>query len=123
MSKNVGHKWQPGESGNPAGRPVKNRALTEILTKAGARTIDAQGKRIARKRWMAEKVWEAVTMGRVVMPDGEVLVLGAAQWTDMVKWLYVQIDGPAKQDLDITSEDQPIRFVIVQAPSGESVGE
>jgi len=28
---NKGHKWQPGESGNPAGRPPKGGSLTELM--------------------------------------------------------------------------------------------
>jgi hypothetical protein len=29
--KNIGHRWQPGESGNPNGRPPKGHSITETI--------------------------------------------------------------------------------------------
>jgi len=31
QEKNIGHRWQPGESGNPAGRPKKGHSITEVI--------------------------------------------------------------------------------------------
>ena len=31
QEKNIGHRWQPGESGNPNGRPKKGHSITETI--------------------------------------------------------------------------------------------
>lgn len=101
--------WQPGHSGNPAGRPPKSRALTAILEAAGNVTVDADGKRTARKRVTATLLWELATTGRATFPDGTVLQADPADWLNAVKWLYQHIDGPPKAELDVTSNGETIK--------------
>jgi hypothetical protein len=94
--------WPKGVSGNPNGRPKKERALTAILERAGSASLEIDGKRIAGKRWVAEKAWEVMKFGRVTLPDGRVLQVGSVgEWLDVVKWAYAQIDGPVQPEIPV----------------------
>lgn len=111
-----GHtEWKPGQSGNPNGRPLKNRALTEILERAGNITIPVQGttKKSARKRLVAESIWELVSTGKATLPDGSTLSLEPGDWLGLVKWIYAHIDGPPKSEMDLTSGGDKIVVTLV----------
>lgn len=95
--------WKPGQSGNPKGRPPKARAMTALLERAGAKTVEMpDGKRIAGRRFVASAMWEMATTGQVTMPDGQVWKVTPAEWFDAVKWIYAQVDGPPKQALELS---------------------
>ncbi len=105
--------FQPGSSGNPNGRPKKSQSWTEILEKAGSATIeDADGKRVARKRLIAELAMQALTTGQVKFPDGHTVKADKfTDWTSIVEWIYNRIDGPAKQAIELSGpEGQPLQF-------------
>lgn len=94
--------WQPGQSGNPTGRPKKNRALTEILERAGSKTVALGDKNISGKRLIAMLLWQLATTGKCQLPDGEeIKVIGFDDWFAIVKYIYAQIDGPPKQDIGL----------------------
>jgi len=95
-------QWEKGQSGNPSGRPKKMRALTEILERAGGKTVQHGDRRLARRRLIAEMAWEAATTGVVTFPDGKRLEVGANDWFDVLKWIYQHIDGPAKTQMELT---------------------
>lgn len=42
------------------------------------------------------------------MPDGGMIVVSPRDWLDVVKFIYTQIDGPVKQELDVTSNGNTI---------------
>ena len=101
--------FKKGQSGNPNGRPPKNRALTDLLEKAGNVVIDtADGKRSARKRIAAGIAWELITEGKTKLPNGETLKLSPQDWIGLYKWIYQHIDGPPKAGLDITSDGEKV---------------
>jgi len=95
--------WAKGQSGNPKGRPPKSRAMTALLERAGAKTVElSDGKRIAGRRFVALAMWELATTGQVTMPDGKVWTITPAEWFDAVKWIYAQVDGAPKQSIDLS---------------------
>lgn len=102
-----GGSFKPGQSGNPNGRPQKNRAWTEILERAGNATEQVKDKRLARKRLIADLVMQAAATGRITFPNERELVAEFKEWADFVKWIYTHIDGPARLD-EIGTEDTPL---------------
>ncbi len=64
-----------GVTNNPKGRPPKNRALTEILEKAGAASLEINGSKVSGKRllaiWLGDSfpgaVWVAPAAGLILI--------------------------------------------------------
>jgi len=95
--------WKPGQSGNPRGGPGKSRALTTILEKAGSTTVECpDGKRRARKRILADLVWQLVTTGQITL-DEQTHQVGS-----VIEWIYSHVDGPPPKALDVTSDGQAV---------------
>ena len=102
-----------GQSGNPVGRPKKDRALTAMLEVAGARTIETDEGRLAQRKVAIGNIWKAATHGRVEFPDGRALQLFSKDYVELVKFLFSHIDGPPKQQVDHGSDpDRPMRIVV-----------
>jgi len=101
--------FKKGQSGNPKGSPGKGRALTAILETEGSRMIDlSDGTRVARKRLMAILLWDAVENGEIKLPGGKVMMVAPDDWLAIIQFLYKHIDGPPKQELDVTSAGEKI---------------
>ncbi len=95
-----------GPSPNPAGKPPKSRALTDILEAAGNQTVtDGEGKHTARKRFLARALWGIATTGKATLLDDKVLEVAPADYLAVVKFLYQQIDGPPPQAVKLGGED------------------
>ncbi len=101
--------WTKGKSGNPAGRKPKTRALTDILEKAGKIKVIQDGVEKSRSEILADLVWQGLMSGEVSLPVGsKQLILTPTDWKDFVKWLYNQVDGPPRQEMDFTTDGKPI---------------
>jgi hypothetical protein len=109
--------FQPGQSGNPGGRPPKSRALTAILEKRGNSTcLDIDGKKRGGKHIVARALWELATTGTTQLANGEevlTLSVGSKGWFEVVKWLYGQIDGPPPRPIEVSGkEGEPIEVNV-----------
>ena len=110
-------RWRPGQSGNPNGRPKKGLALTELLERELNKTApDIDGKRHQNKRILARLAIEAATTGSVsfvkVGRDGTEHVVAQKidprDWMTWAKYVIDRIDGPAKQRMDLTTNDESL---------------
>lgn len=79
--------WEPGQSGNPAGRPKKGMALTDIL----AEKVD--------KEAIAERLIE------LAMERGDITAL---------KYIYDRIDGKPVETVNNYTEQAPTRIDLVR---------
>jgi len=107
-------KFKPGQSGNPNGRPPKSRALTEILEAAGNKTVKREGQSgIARKRLLADLMWQLVAEGQAILPNGKALIPEPKDWLETLKWIYKHIDGPPQTNIDMTSDGERLIINLV----------
>lgn len=109
--------FQKGKSGNQNGRPPKNRALTQILEAVGDTKIKYGAKQVPRKQVLAQIIWEVANSGKATLPDGTSLTVAPQDWFGIVKFLYTHIDGPAKAELDVTSNGETIQSPTVFLPA------
>ncbi len=114
--------WQPGQSGNPRGRPPKKRALSNMLEHGGR--LKLRGSDETAQKQMVKRIWEGLSTGRMVFGNGSdtrVIELGAADIIALAKLVLSQIDGPPKAEMDVTSAGQAVHFLISEgAPSDEA---
>lgn len=79
MAKKHGSsRWKPGQSGNPKGRPRKERSLTTILDKEGGeKDVTIGDKSYSKKEILAKKLW-------VLALNGDLAA---------IKYIFDRIDG------------------------------
>jgi Family of unknown function (DUF5681) len=111
MGKKNQTSFQAGQTGNPNGRPTKKRALTEILERAGATSLEIDGKKISGKRLIAHLLWQVATTGTLQFPDEDRRVIATEDWIGVIKFIYSHVDGPPKSEMDITSGGEPLLFL------------
>lgn len=107
--------WQPGQSGNPKGRPPKGRALTDRLAAASASKLSVDGTEVPLKDVLARMLWKAAITGQLTFaaPDEEAeersLPLDFTQWMDITQYIIKQVDGPAPVPIDVTSKGNELK--------------
>jgi hypothetical protein len=105
--------FKKGQSGNPNGRPKKDRALTAILEAAGSKTVEnGDGKHISIKRLMANLLWQAIHEGKIELPNGTSMVVSPDDWFNVAQFLYKHIDGPPVQNVDLTTGGDVIKVTL-----------
>ena len=114
--------WKPGESGNPAGRPKKNHALSAILADASKKNlyvkIDGVVKKLTRNDLIAEILMNAVLTGVVQFPihcdqagneepKRPDLPLDTGEWIKLTDFYYKRVEGnpgtKPKEEIEDTS--------------------
>jgi hypothetical protein len=107
--------WVKGKSGNPKGRPRKERALTAMLERAGGKRIeDPRHGTITQKDLLTRLLWEGLSTGAVTFPNGRVMELDAPNWAILSKWLFAQVDGPPPQAVRVGGPDgEPLESPVV----------
>lgn len=89
--------WKQGQSGNPNGRPPKDRAIASQIEKALNKVeLGADGKKHKRVTLLAEIFVNALVTGKVVLPNGYTLTLPPREWMEMSKFVVTHVDGPLK---------------------------
>ena len=110
-------RFKKGQSGNPAGRPRKGYALTDLLESQLSKTaLDIDGRRRQNRRILARVAVEAATTGCItfvkVGPKGEAhnvtQKIDPRDWMTWAKYLIDRVDGPAGQRLDVTTKGESL---------------
>lgn len=96
--------WTKGQSGNPKGRPPKERALTRILAEGGNEPLVMGGETLTGNVALARRIWHFVTLGEITLGGTTLRAESVADWLAAVKWLYTHIDGPAQVEGDGENE-------------------
>lgn len=98
--------WVKGQSGNPGGKPKKEREETAALVRTGRATIEIDGVRVSRRKLLVEQFWSAMLTGEIEFPvSGKKVQLRAHHWSDLLKWYFSHVDGPPRVAAAGTADD------------------
>jgi len=93
---------------NRKGRPVKERALANLLEQAGTKKVGTK----TRAELLAEMIWDGLLAGQVVMGTGKsksTMNLTSTDWKDFVKFYATHTDGPITGP---GTEDEPMQHIV-----------
>lgn len=77
-------------------------ALEAALAKPVLFETDSASVKVRGHLLVAALVAELATTGKATLPGGKVLDASPKDWIETVKWLYSHIDGPPKQELELS---------------------
>jgi len=121
--------WVAGKSGNPNGRPKKERTLSNMLELIGSESVEGVYAPAipaepgvptpppvcyTKAQLVARATWEILLTGKTIFPiSGHEIKVDNDQWIALLKWVYTQVDGPPKTELDVTSGGEQIARIEV----------
>jgi hypothetical protein len=108
--------WKPGQSGNPKGRPPKNRVLTEMLRERAQDVLTIGGQEMPAQEAVARAVWQLVTTGEVWLAGKRLEAESVSEWAAVVKWLYTYVEPPKARD-DAAEHEMIVHVVREPRPS------
>jgi hypothetical protein len=109
--KGLPKKGEPSRC--PNGRPKKGTSLTELLRRNGNKTLviiaeDGKQRRVARKKFIANLVWEILTTGQGRWPDGTSVPRPTMkEWILLCQWMWDKVDVPTKK-IDLTTDGKQL---------------
>ncbi|MFA5714400.1 MAG: hypothetical protein WC998_01495 [Candidatus Paceibacterota bacterium] len=111
-----------GKSNNLAGRPPKSKALSELLRKDLNRTyLNNAGQKIAAKRIITKRVIDALVTGKWQLADGTFTYLSFGETAELIKWVFLRVDGQPQAAINVTSDGESLTNVIsVVVHNGDS---
>lgn len=84
----------------PAGRQrgtspnARERAMSFILNRVGeGYAVQERELDIPAREMLAHMVWHALLYGQIKFGPGDVRLLGTEDWLDLLKWVYLRVDG------------------------------
>lgn len=104
-----------GQSGNPAGRPPKDRALADMLAAAGKRRVDGpDGVRVDRRKLAVENMWDLLAFGQTwFLGAPEPFRIAGREYVELAKFVFSHVDGPAVAKLEHSSDpDRPLTIRV-----------
>lgn len=103
--------WKPGQSGNPKGRPPKNRVLSELLRQKGKETVVIDGVEKSAQEIVTAAVWQLAKNGEVWLAGRRLAVESVTEWAGIVKWLFNTIEPPTKREGDDIRQQMVVQVV------------
>jgi hypothetical protein len=110
MSKSItnnGH-WKSGQSGNPKGRPRKDRVLTELLRARGETPLMVGSENVTAQEALARAVWQFAVTGEVWLAGKRLKATSVGEWANVVKWLYSHVEPTSR----VVEPNEDNEFVI-----------
>jgi hypothetical protein len=102
--------FQKGVSGNPKGRPPKGRTYADIIEKMGRRKVEGK----AQKELLVERMFEALTTGRIRWDRNRVVELDGSEYVSLLKFMVSHVDGPLRpvEDNQVGSGSLTINVLV-----------
>lgn len=103
-------QWRPGQSGNPAGRPKKERALAAILAATGEASRGRS--RQSRNEAAAARLYELLETGRIDLGGGRFIDASAREWLRAFAFVCQHLDGPYRPGAGLGLADEVLDRVL-----------
>lgn len=97
------HKFQPGESGNPEGRPKGSRNMSTILKELLDEDVDVEGDKMPFRNAIVKKLIKKANAGNL----------------RAIQEIFDRTEGKSKQEIQIPGLVDPVIRVKISKPEDE----